>query len=191
MQVASREPQQQQPRAQGLSHHHHHHLSTSEVAIARALLTIPEHSASFSSFSSSASPFNPPSAVPKCTTTVNPRHAVPLVKIVSCSASALGVGSIGSSVDSQVAASSSSSSLASSLRLSTCPECGKIFRGDYHKYNLKKHMTIHAGLRPFPCPVCHLAFNQKVSMKRHFASVHRPVEAVVPVGQTQSDGKLN
>ncbi|KAK8749279.1 hypothetical protein OTU49_015768 [Cherax quadricarinatus] len=62
------------------------------------------------------------------------------------------------------------------LRGSSCPECGKMFRGDYHKYNLKKHLTIHAGLRPYPCPVCNMAFNQKVSMKRHFASVHKAIE---------------
>ncbi|XP_047499990.1 protein tramtrack, beta isoform-like isoform X3 [Penaeus chinensis] len=166
--VASRDPQ---ARPQG-----HSHLSTSEVAIARALLTIPEQSAAFSSAaaaaSSSSSPFNP-SALPKRTLASAPRRSGAMAKHGVCAVSApsVSISSVGHATP------------MATLRCSTCPECGKIFRGDYHKYNLKKHLTIHAGLRPFPCPVCNLAFNQKVSMKRHFASVHRSVDPIAPVSQ--------
>lgn len=166
-QVASRDPQ---ARPQG-----HSHLSTSEVAIARALLTIPEQSAAFSSAaaaSSSSSPFIP-SALPKRTLASAPRRAGAMTKLVGCAVSAPSVS----------ISSAGQAAPMATLRCSTCPECGKIFRGDYHKYNLKKHLTIHAGLRPFPCPVCNLAFNQKVSMKRHFASVHRSVDPIAPVSQ--------
>ncbi|XP_063595837.1 putative transcription factor ovo-like protein 3 [Penaeus indicus] len=169
-QVASRDPQ---ARPQG-----HSHLSTSEVAIARALLTIPEQSAAFSSAaaaaasSSSSSPFNP-SALPKRTLASAPRRSGAMAKHGVCAVSAPSVS----------ISSAGHATPMATLRCSTCPECGKIFRGDYHKYNLKKHLTIHAGLRPFPCPVCNLAFNQKVSMKRHFASVHRSVDPIAPVSQ--------
>lgn len=167
-QVASRDPQ---ARPQG-----HSHLSTSEVAIARALLTIPEQSAAFSSAaaatSSSSSPFNP-SALPKRTLASAPRRSGAMAKLGVCAVSAPSVS----------ITSAGHAAPMATLRCSTCPECGKIFRGDYHKYNLKKHLTIHAGLRPFPCPVCNLAFNQKVSMKRHFASVHRSVDPIAPVSQ--------
>ena len=53
-----------------------------------------------------------------------------------------------------------------------CSLCGKIFKGSYCKYNLQKHMTIHQGLRPFVCPLCHMGFNQKASMQRHLLGVH-------------------
>ncbi|XP_045608126.1 protein tramtrack, beta isoform isoform X9 [Procambarus clarkii] len=147
--VASRNPR---PRG-------HSHLSTSEVAIARALLTIPDQSTTYSP----ATPFN---------TSTLPTHSVSKISLQSssgvnsCSVASATLGTLDASV--------------SVLRGSSCPECGKMFRGDYHKYNLKKHLTIHAGLRPYPCPVCNMAFNQKVSMKRHFASVHKVFEPVKP-----------
>ncbi|KAK4309624.1 hypothetical protein Pmani_018735 [Petrolisthes manimaculis] len=83
-----------------------------------------------------------------------------------------------SSSSSSTPNTSGSSLSVSMLKFSSCPECGKIFRGDYHKYNLKKHLTIHAGLRPYTCPICNMSFNQKVSMKRHYASVHKTVEQI-------------
>ncbi|KAG7167368.1 transcription factor ovo-like protein 3-like 2 [Homarus americanus] len=145
--VASRDPR---PRG-------HSHLSTSEVAIARALLTIPDQSTTYSP----ATPFN---------TSTLPAHSVSKISLQSYSV----VNSCSVSTASGVSLSSSSPTPSVSvLRGSSCPECGKIFRGDYHKYNLKKHLTIHAGLRPYSCPICNMAFNQKVSMKRHFASVHK------------------
>lgn len=159
-QVASRDPR---PRG-------HSHLSTSEVAIARALLTIPDQSTTYSP----ATPYNT-STLPMYSISKIPLHSSSVVN--SCS---------GTSTASSVSISGSSPTLTPSvsvLRGSSCPECGKMFRGDYHKYNLKKHLTIHAGLRPYPCPVCNMAFNQKVSMKRHFASVHKLLDPVKTVDQ--------
>ncbi|XP_050728479.1 broad-complex core protein isoforms 1/2/3/4/5-like isoform X19 [Eriocheir sinensis] len=54
----------------------------------------------------------------------------------------------------------------------TCPTCGQRFHGGYQKYNLKRHMSIHSGARPYPCPSCPAAFNQKCNMKRHLETVH-------------------
>lgn len=54
----------------------------------------------------------------------------------------------------------------------SCPTCGQRFHGVYQKYNLKRHMSIHTGERPYPCPRCPAAFNQKCNMKRHLESVH-------------------
>ncbi|KAK3881049.1 hypothetical protein Pcinc_014506 [Petrolisthes cinctipes] len=126
-QVASRNPR---PRP-------HSHLSTSEVAIARTLLTIPDQSTPFSSAISS----------------LNTSHSMSKISIQSSSSS--------SSTPTSTPNTSGSSLSVSMLKFSSCPECGKIFRGDYHKYNLKKHLTIHAGLRPYTCPICNMSFNQK------------------------------
>ncbi|KAK4309625.1 hypothetical protein Pmani_018736 [Petrolisthes manimaculis] len=54
----------------------------------------------------------------------------------------------------------------------SCQTCGQRFHGVYQKYNLKRHMSIHTGERPYPCPSCPAAFNQKCNMKRHLESVH-------------------
>ncbi|XP_045103678.1 longitudinals lacking protein, isoforms H/M/V-like isoform X4 [Portunus trituberculatus] len=148
--VASRNPR---PRE-------HLHLSTSEVAIARTLLTIPDQSTSRSSAA-----FVTSKASLQSSTAAN-----------SCS------GSFTTS-SSTLSPSTPQTLTVSLLKGSSCPECGKVFRGDYHKYNLKKHLTIHAGLRPFTCPVCNMSFNQKVSMKRHFASVHRALGQAQKVDQ--------
>ncbi|XP_047499993.1 broad-complex core protein isoforms 1/2/3/4/5-like isoform X6 [Penaeus chinensis] len=65
----------------------------------------------------------------------------------------------------------------------SCPTCGQRFHGVYQKYNLKRHMSIHTGERPYPCPRCPAAFNQKCNMKRHLESVHG-----VQVGGSQAAG---
>ncbi|XP_018014954.1 zinc finger protein 710-like [Hyalella azteca] len=54
----------------------------------------------------------------------------------------------------------------------SCQICSKVFRGEYCKYNLKKHITIHFGIKPFSCPLCQRTFNQKSSMRRHLTFVH-------------------
>ncbi|XP_064080273.1 protein tramtrack, beta isoform-like isoform X7 [Macrobrachium nipponense] len=151
----------------------HLQLSTSEVAIARALLNIPKQSPNFSpSAGASGSQHNTsPSFTSKVPTLLSFASVVKCHKVPTTTSTASSVS---------ISPLASSAAALSGVKYSSCPECGKIFRGDYHKYNLKKHLTIHAGLRPYPCPVCHLAFNQKVSMKRHFASVHRNSEAVQP-----------
>lgn len=53
-----------------------------------------------------------------------------------------------------------------------CTVCGKEFIGEYRKYNLRKHLILHTGSRPFACPHCDADFNQKGNLKRHIASVH-------------------
>ncbi|KAF2368654.1 Zinc finger C2H2-type, partial [Trinorchestia longiramus] len=53
-----------------------------------------------------------------------------------------------------------------------CHICSKVFHGEYCKYNLKKHLTIHYGMKPFSCPLCQRTFNQKSSMRRHLTFVH-------------------
>lgn len=138
----------------------HSNLSTSEVAIARALLSIPDQSSTY-----------PPA------TQFNSSCSVGIISVRPTEA----INSCGTSSVTSVSNSSDVRSLVNIIRGSTCPQCGKMFRGDYHKYNLKKHLTIHAGLRPYPCPICNMAFNQKVSMKRHFMSVHKQMEEVKKV----------
>ena len=56
-----------------------------------------------------------------------------------------------------------------------CPECGKLFRGVFCKYNLEKHRSIHAGIRSYQCTICDKAFvgyYSKYNLKKHMDSVH-------------------
>ena len=58
--------------------------------------------------------------------------------------------------------------------ISVCGVCGREFRGrrSQRTYNLKQHLSIHAGLRPFQCPLCSHAFNRKSHLKGHLLSRH-------------------
>lgn len=67
----------------------------------------------------------------------------------------------------------------------SCQTCGQRFHGVYQKYNLKRHMSIHSGERPYPCPCCPAAFNQKCNMKRHLESVHGMKAGTVPQDSPQ------
>ncbi|ROT77145.1 hypothetical protein C7M84_004226 [Penaeus vannamei] len=53
-----------------------------------------------------------------------------------------------------------------------CRFCGKAFHGRYAKYNLKRHLMIHRGEKPFVCPYCPHRANQKGNLKYHILSVH-------------------
>ncbi|XP_064080293.1 longitudinals lacking protein, isoforms H/M/V-like isoform X25 [Macrobrachium nipponense] len=53
-----------------------------------------------------------------------------------------------------------------------CPICGVHFSGKYHKYNLKRHMDIHRGVRPFSCEQCGHQFNRRHNLDRHMERVH-------------------
>lgn len=53
-----------------------------------------------------------------------------------------------------------------------CPVCGVHFSGKYHKYNLKRHLNIHRGVRPFNCTQCGHQFNRRYNLERHLERVH-------------------
>lgn len=57
--------------------------------------------------------------------------------------------------------------------ISYCPVCGKGFRGVYRKYNIKKHLTIHSGVKDFKCPYCPHITNKKGNLKTHVMTVHQ------------------
>lgn len=63
---------------------------------------------------------------------------------------------------------------------SSCPVCGKIFEGTKRKYRLERHMTIHTGEKPFPCPLCVYRANQKEHLYRHIRNLHRLEPSEVP-----------
>ncbi|XP_063865744.1 longitudinals lacking protein, isoforms H/M/V-like isoform X10 [Scylla paramamosain] len=53
-----------------------------------------------------------------------------------------------------------------------CRFCNKAFHGRYSKYNMKRHLMIHRGEKPFLCPYCPHRANQKGNLKYHILSVH-------------------
>ena len=50
-----------------------------------------------------------------------------------------------------------------------CIYCGKGFP---FKSNLEKHMPVHTGIRPFPCPYCNYKCSRKDNLKAHIVIVH-------------------
>lgn len=68
--------------------------------------------------------------------------------------------------------------------VATCHLCNKTFTGRYQKYNLKRHLSIHAGQKPFSCPFCHHRTNQKYNMQQHLLVCRRrPSLDAPPPGQ--------
>ena len=65
------------------------------------------------------------------------------------------------------------SSCQSQEPVAICHLCRKSFQGRYQKYNLKRHMSIHAGEKPFSCPFCHHRTNQKYNMQQHLIVCRR------------------
>ncbi|KAB7493987.1 Zinc finger protein, partial [Armadillidium nasatum] len=53
-----------------------------------------------------------------------------------------------------------------------CNICGKVFRGESSKSNLKQHMSIHRGEKPFKCPICNHRSNRRNNLKIHMQCMH-------------------
>lgn len=68
--------------------------------------------------------------------------------------------------------------------VATCHLCSKTFTGRYQKYNLKRHLSIHAGQKPFSCPFCPHRTNQKYNMQQHLLVCRRrPAQEPPPPSQ--------
>lgn len=55
----------------------------------------------------------------------------------------------------------------------SCHICGKTFHGVRQRRNLKRHLMIHNGEKPFHCPFCPYKTNQKGNLKTHLLKGHR------------------
>ncbi|KPI88616.1 hypothetical protein ABL78_2284 [Leptomonas seymouri] len=57
-----------------------------------------------------------------------------------------------------------------------CPHCSKEFNGNSStsgvRSNYRRHLLVHTGERPFPCPYCRDGFTTKPNLRRHIAAIH-------------------
>ena len=55
-----------------------------------------------------------------------------------------------------------------------CPFCPKEVQGSSKgiRANMKRHIMIHTGEKPYKCEYCDFASNQKVSVERHTIKIH-------------------
>ncbi|XP_072294022.1 uncharacterized protein [Eucyclogobius newberryi] len=57
-----------------------------------------------------------------------------------------------------------------------CPVCNKKLG---RKQELKRHMLLHTGEKPFSCPVCHKRFIQKSNLKSHIVTHLDTVDTII------------
>ena len=54
-----------------------------------------------------------------------------------------------------------------------CPYCDHVTK---YRWNLKKHILVHTGERPYRCEICGLEFKQKEHRKKHMQNLHTEME---------------